>query len=99
MPIVDDALIRKISDLARLELSEEEISAYLKSTNEVLGYVEQLNLLSTHNIKPMLHGTDEQLRYRADEVQSAPEGPEGYSKILQSAPEVIQGGIKVPPVL
>lgn len=99
MPEINDALILKLADLARLELSTSELQAYSKSLTEILGHVHELEALKTEGVVPMIHGTDDSLRMRADEACTAEVDCNGQPKILNSAPETEGGGIKVPPVL
>lgn len=44
--------VRAIADLARLELSDDEIEMYQKQLSDILGYFQKLNELDTSHIDP-----------------------------------------------
>ena len=96
---VDEVLIKKVADLARLELNDSEISEYVHSIGAILNHVEQLALVDVTNVEPMYHGIDGALKLREDLVRAFPVDEEGNPKVLQSAPEVLHGGFKVPQVI
>lgn len=47
--------VKHIVRLARLSLSEDELSMYRGQLNAIIGYVEQLNTLNTAGIEPTSH--------------------------------------------
>ena len=96
---VNAALIQKIAELARLELSDEEVQEYVKSIGDVLKHVEQLNLLNTEGVEPMNYGVDGSLRLREDVVQPLEPKADGKPRILETAPESLHDGFKVPPMI
>ena len=96
---VNPALIRKVAELSRLELNESEIEAYAKSIGEILKHVDQLNEVNVEGIEAMNYGVDGALRLRADEIIPFPVDEHGKPKILKHAPEVLDDGFKVPPII
>jgi aspartyl-tRNA(Asn)/glutamyl-tRNA(Gln) amidotransferase subunit C len=54
MQITEDE-VRHIVKLARLSLSEDELSMYRGQLNAIIGHVEQLNTLDTTGIEPTSH--------------------------------------------
>ena len=44
--------VRKVAQLARLELSEDQIETYTSQLEEILSYVDQLQDIDTKNIHP-----------------------------------------------
>lgn len=96
MPEVNVALIHKVAELSRLEIPESEIQEYVQSISTILKHVEQLNSVDTTGVEPMNYGVDGSLRLRDDIVKPMEKGKEGKPKILESAPEVVQDGFKVP---
>ena len=101
---VDEALIRKVAELSRLELKDSEIQDYVKSIGDVLKHVDQLsnvNIIGEDGqpVAPMYHGIDGDLKLRSDEVVAFPTDEHGKPKVLKSAPEVVDDGYKVPQVL
>jgi len=93
---VNSALIQKVADLSRLELSEQEIIEYVHSIGEILKHVEQLNSVNTEGVEPMNYGVDGGLRLRDDLVEPLQPKVDGKPRILESAPEVLYDGFKVP---
>ena len=96
---VNSALIQKVADLSRLELSEQEISEYVSSISEILKHVEQLNSVNTDGVEPMNYGIDGGLRLREDLVEPLQPKADGKPRILESAPEVLHDGFKVPQMI
>jgi aspartyl-tRNA(Asn)/glutamyl-tRNA(Gln) amidotransferase subunit C len=99
MSDVNEALIRKLAELSRLELEDSEIAGYVKSIGDILGHVDQLRSVDTRGVEPMLYGIDEDLRLREDVVMDFGLDASGRPRVLSSAPETIDGGFKVPPIL
>lgn len=93
---VNAALIQKVADLSRLELSEQEIQEYVKSIGDILKHVEQLNSVNTDGIEPMNYGVDGSLRLRTDQVEPLAPKADGKPRVLESAPDVLDSGFKVP---
>ncbi len=96
---VNEALIQKVAELARLELSQDEISEYSSSISEILKHVGQLNSVNTDGVEPMYYGIDGSLRLREDLVQPMAVKEDGKPRILETAPESIHDGFKVPPMI
>jgi len=60
--------IRRIAQLARLSVTDAEISAVQHELNGILGLVEQLKAADTAGVEPMAHAQDVMLRLREDAV-------------------------------
>lgn len=96
MAEMNDEVIRKVANLARLEITEDEVVKYASEIAKVLQHVDQLQQLNTDGIIPMTHGFDGGLRMRDDEVLS---DQELSAKVLQSASNAVDSGYKVPQVI
>ena len=46
--------VKKVSQLARLELNEDEISKHAKQLEKILGYIKQLEKIDTENVPTTL---------------------------------------------
>ena len=57
-----------VAQLARLNLSMEEISKFQPQLNEMLSYVEQLSRLQVEGIEPTAHATLQTNVFRADQI-------------------------------
>lgn len=99
MTNIDAALIRRVADLARLELNNAEIADHVKSISEILAHVDQLKGANVEGIEPLIYGVDDELRLREDQVVEFGLDKNGTPRILSSAPEVIDNGYKVPQII
>ena len=98
MPITE-ADIRKIADLAHLEITDEELRHLGPQVASIVAYVEQLNELDTSRVEPAIGGlTPEGERTRVvrdDEVRPSL----GQALALEQAPDPAHGHFRVPKVL
>lgn len=92
---VDDQLVDKISDLARLEFLREEKEQIKKDLQQILGFVEKLNEVNLDQIEPLVYITDEVNILRNDVAE------EHVSKeqALRNVPLRDSDYIKVPKVI
>lgn len=60
--------VQKISSLARLKLSDEEIKRYQNDLSNILEYAETLNEVDTDNIEPLYQVTGLESIIRKDAV-------------------------------
>ncbi|MFN4881198.1 MAG: Asp-tRNA(Asn)/Glu-tRNA(Gln) amidotransferase subunit GatC [Bacteroidota bacterium] len=92
---VDDQLVDKISDLARLEFLGEEKEQIKKDLQQILGFVEKLNEVNLDHIEPLVYITDEVNILRDDVAE------EHVSKeqALRNVPLRDSDYIKVPKVI
>ena len=65
-PVNHDEIL-KIASLAKLHLSDEEVSLYTDQINEILEYMNQLDELDTEDIEPLSHVLDQINMTRKDE--------------------------------
>ncbi len=98
---LNDQDIRRIANLARLELQPDEQARMLNKINDFFDIVEQIRAVDTTGVVPMAHpvdampGTHIELRLRPD-VASEPNQREANQ---QSAPAVERGLFLVPKVI
>ena len=88
--------IDKIADLARLELTENEIPVYVDSLSRIIDFVGELDSAQTTGIEPMAHplpGLAQRLR--ADEVLEKDQ----HERFQRNAPQVEAGLYLVPKVI
>jgi aspartyl-tRNA(Asn)/glutamyl-tRNA(Gln) amidotransferase subunit C len=98
MPITQSD-VKKVAQLAHLELADEEIKTLGSQLAEILTYIEQLNELDTSNVEPALGGLtpegEKTESSRADEIA----GSLGQKTALAEAPDPASGHFRVPKVL
>ena len=84
--------ILKLSRLARLHLSDEEVAAFREEISTILGYVEQLQNVDLNGLEPTSQVTGLTNVTRPDESYSYDTSPED---LLKNAPATEEGHIKV----
>lgn len=87
--------ILKLAELARLRLSEEEITSLQRDLDQMLEYVRQLQQVDTEGVEPMSHSIDLNSIMRADEVK--PSLP--VEEALKNAPARVDDFFAVPKVI
>lgn len=91
--------IRKIANLANLEITNEEVELYTAQMANIFAYVEQLNELDIEQIAPALGGLTKEGEatdtVRADEIRPSL----GQELALKEAPAQAAGHFRVPKVL
>ena len=100
MPVIPTGeVLTQIARLARLELSLEEIQTFTPQLGDILKYMEQLQAVDVTGVELMTHPVQLVTPLREDRVVPTALDENGEPKVLDSAPETIRGGFKVPPVL
>lgn len=88
--------VRRIAELARLALTDEELDLFTRQLGDILAYVEQIRALDTSGVAPTTQVLNRPVD-RADELQPA------LSKddLLRNAPDAaVEAGLfKVPRVI
>jgi aspartyl-tRNA(Asn)/glutamyl-tRNA(Gln) amidotransferase subunit C len=89
------AEVEKIAHLARLAISEADISIYACNLSSILELVEQMNAVDTSGVAPLAHPLEMAQRLRADEVSE-----ENQRELFQAiAPSTEAGLYLVPKVI
>jgi aspartyl-tRNA(Asn)/glutamyl-tRNA(Gln) amidotransferase subunit C len=90
--------VKKIAHLARLTVSNQELTSYTEQLSGILDFVEQMNQVNTDNLEPVAHSLDVSQRLRKDGV-TEPDNRTAYQAIapqveagLYLVPQVIEGG-------
>lgn len=89
------AEVIKIAQLARLNLTEDDIIFYTPQLSKILDFIEHMNQTDTSQIEPLAHPLDVFQRLRPD-VVTEPNLRDTYQKI---APQVEAGLYLVPKVI
>jgi len=95
---IEKEQVRKIANLAKLSLTEEELDEQSENLSRILGYVATLSEINTNNVKPLTGPLDLANVVREDEpLASSKELLESMITNLPDKEEVQEGiGIKVP---
>ena len=87
--------VEKVSLLARLKLSPQELETMTTQLGQIVGYVEQLSELNTDDVEPMAHALDVANVFREDVVRPSLD----RSEALANAPHADGECYRVPAVL
>ena len=92
---VDDKLIDKLANLARLEFNNEEKEEIKNDLQQMLGFIDKLNELDTTGVEPLLHMSENVNILREDKI----EGMISREDALKNAPLHDKEFFKVPKVI
>jgi aspartyl-tRNA(Asn)/glutamyl-tRNA(Gln) amidotransferase subunit C len=90
--MIDRDQVLHVARLARLELSEEEIARMPPELSKILEHVETMNEIDLEGVEPTSHVVD-LVNVLRDDV---PRPSLPREKALQGAPDVADGGFRVP---
>ncbi len=92
---INAVTVRRIADLARLTLSDDEVKRLTSDLGDILAYVRKLEELDTTEVEPTSHAVDLPTHLRDDEVRDGLPIERG----LRDAPERLAGGFGVPKII
>ncbi|HWV24973.1 MAG TPA: Asp-tRNA(Asn)/Glu-tRNA(Gln) amidotransferase subunit GatC [Thermomicrobiales bacterium] len=87
--------VEHVASLARLGLSDDELSTFQEQLSSILGHIEALNELDTAAIAPTAQVVPLTNVVRADEVEPS----FSQETVMELAPETRDGFIAVPAVM
>jgi len=87
--------VRYVANLARINLSEEEIERFGSQLDGVMGHIAKLSEVNVDGIEATSHATQVSNRVRKDE----PIPGIGAEAFLQNAPDQANGQLRVPKVV
>lgn len=87
--------VRKVANLARIELNQEELNLFSGQLESVLEFIEKLKKADVSSVQPMSHILDIQNVLRAD----VPKESLPNALALKNAPESLKGHFRVPKVI
>ena len=91
--------IRKIAQLAHLEISDEEVALYTPQMASIVEYVEQLNELNTELIETATGGFTAEGETTNTRREDIPHQSLGQKAALAEALDPAEGHFRVPKVL
>ncbi|HBB36647.1 MAG: aspartyl/glutamyl-tRNA amidotransferase subunit C [Candidatus Moranbacteria bacterium GW2011_GWC1_45_18] len=77
--------VKKIANLARVEITDDEAAKYSTELSDILGFVEKLNEADTEDIEPIAHITGAKNVTRGDKVVEYSD--ETKDNIIKNFPE------------
>ena len=93
--IIDKSTVENISQLARLELSEEQKEKMQGDLNSVLEWMDKLNEINTDDVEPLIHMSLETNVLRQDN----PKQDISHEEALTNAPKKDSNYFRVPKVI
>lgn len=92
---LDQATVRQVANLARIQVTDDELAPLAGELSNILKFVEQLATVNTDGVAPMASAAHASLPQRADRVNDGgvPE------RVLANAPEAAHGYFVVPKVV
>ena len=97
---VDTATVAKIASLARIKVTEADLTAMVPELNGILAWVEQLGEVDVTGVEPMTAVIPNTLRLRADVINADPlTGGDVRDAVLANAPAAEHGFFGVPKVI
>lgn len=91
--------VRKIAQLAHLEISDEEVELYTPQMASIVEYVEQLNELQFDDVEPALGGLTAAGEATEGDREDIVRPSLGQKLALDQAPDGHSGHFRVPKVL
>ena len=91
---IDDSVVKKIANLSKISLTEEEQKLFKVELNNILEWVDKLQKVNTDNVEPMLSVFNESMKLRQDKSEHT-----NADDILINAPEKKEGFFIVPKVI
>ena len=96
MANLDKETIKYLSELCRIECTDEEQASLLEDLGSILGYIDQLNEIDTENVPPCNHVLADMANVMREDVVGETLPRETF---LENAPSQVGGLIRVPPVI
>lgn len=97
---VDKETVARISKLARIKMTDDELERMAPELNNILEWVEQLGEVNVTGVEPMSAVIANELRLRADKVDADPKTGGGRrDDVLANAPAAEHGFFGVPKVI
>ena len=91
---IDDSVVKKIANLSKINLTEEEQKLFKVELNNILEWVDELQKVNTDKVEPMLSVFNESMKLRQDKSEQT-----NADDILNNAPEKKEGFFIVPKVI
>jgi len=93
--IIDRDHILKLADLAKINLSEDELDSYISDINKIVNLVSEIDSIDTEGVEPLSNVLDERSHTREDVPKIAVDRDEA----LENAPDSDGVYYQVPPTI
>lgn len=96
--MVDAKVIKHVAKLAKLEIPDSELNVYCEQLIKVLNQFEEIKLIPTENVEPLITPIEIENFYRNDVIVSREEKI-STAELLNNAPDKDGNLFSVPPVI
>ena len=86
--LIDKKTVKKISELAKIELSNKEVEMYLSQLNQIIEFMNKLDEVDTKKVENKKNNHKESHNHRKEDII---EDGNCVDKILKNAPESKEG--------
>ena len=87
--------VKRLADLARIAITEDEAEKFTEHLKSITTYVDQLKEVDTEGVEPTIHGLDMKNVMREDK----PEKWTTQEEVLKNAPDHQDSQFRVPSIL
>ncbi len=92
---IDAATVKRIANLARLEVTEADIEYYAPQIEGIMKWIDQLSEVNTDNVEPLASVAEINLQLREDQVTDGDKADD----VLANAPEALENFFVVPKIV
>ena len=92
--LVDKTLVKKIAELAKLNIKENELKLFADQLSSILEHIKSLETVNVDGVKPMFHGCVEDDLFSMDEPESF-----DFAAITKTTPYIENKFFCVPSIL
>jgi aspartyl-tRNA(Asn)/glutamyl-tRNA(Gln) amidotransferase subunit C len=95
--LINKEKLKHLAELAKIDLSEEELEKFLEDLNNILNYVDEIKDLNLDQFEPMIGGVVQKLELREDEVEI--ENDETKTLIIDQFPDKKENYLKISKII
>jgi aspartyl-tRNA(Asn)/glutamyl-tRNA(Gln) amidotransferase subunit C len=95
--LINKEKLKHLAELAKIDLSEEELEKFLDDLNNILNYVDEIKDLNLDQFEPMVGGVVQKLELREDEVEI--ENDETKTLIIDQFPDKKENYLKISKII
>ena len=93
--MIEEKDVAHVADLARLQLSKEELKKFGSQLDRILEHANKISELDTKDVEPTSHAVEVKNVFREDKIDNEID----RDQALANAPEVEDNGFKVPKIM
>jgi len=96
---LDESTVKKVANLARIAIADDEVPHLMNELNGILGWIEQLQEVDVDGVEAMTSSVDMALPMREDVLAEGPTGGGQPEKVTRNAPKTDDHFFVVPKVV